>query len=188
MLAPKRLLNPSHSGLATPDDAHVAAAFPMKAVILSDDPDFALYATACLARVGRQARVNVQWTTKVWPINALNDSALKQSALEEASDAHLILLPESRAQSLPSCVFDWLRHWAVIRTVRDAAIGIVKDKPNLRNSVPASSTLAKLAQEHDLTIILDEEASAKNPVKLPIRIRSERMMALHVGHTRPLSL
>jgi hypothetical protein len=44
------------------------AAFPMKAVILSDDPTFATNAASTLVRVGRESGVNVEWTTKSWPM------------------------------------------------------------------------------------------------------------------------
>ena len=74
----------------------------MRAVIVCDDFAFAATAAATLARVGHQAGVNVQWTTKCWPMNALSDAMLAENALEETLDAHLIVFPARCAQSLPS--------------------------------------------------------------------------------------
>jgi len=48
---------------------------PMRAVVLYDDVMFAAKADATLRCVGNQAGVNVQWTIKCWPVNALNETA-----------------------------------------------------------------------------------------------------------------
>src|SRR5215470_10113768 len=103
----------------------IPASFCMKAVIISDDPAFASYATSTLARVGRQAGVDVLWTTKFWSIDSLNEPALAEKALVEASDAHVILFPAHRTHSLPDWIFNWLARWAAARTIQDAAVGII---------------------------------------------------------------
>jgi hypothetical protein len=155
----------------------------MKAVIICDDSAFVTNARSTLARVGRQVGINVQWTTKSWRINALSESALAQQTLVEASDAHLILFPEYQARSLPVWVFDWLRRWAACRTVRDAALGVIKDGDAAEFATPAFSDLSRFVREHDLSFIVDEAPPVKNPARIFVRLPSESEVALPVGQT-----
>jgi hypothetical protein len=155
----------------------------MKAVIICDDLAFATNAASTLERVGRQAGVNVQWTTKYWPINVLNEATMATRALVEASDVHLILFPEHHARSLPSWVFDWLGRWAACRTVRDAALGVIKDGNAGEFATPAFSDLSGFVREHDLSFIVDEAPPVKNPVGIFVRFPSESEVALPVGQT-----
>jgi hypothetical protein len=129
--------------------------FSMSAVVICDDLAFAASAGATLGRVGGRGDVNVQWKTKFWSINALNEAELAKKALLDALDAHLILFPARCAQSLPDWVFDWLNQWATLRRLRDAAIGVMADE------CPAElvklKPLLSFARMHDLAIVVDEQ-------------------------------
>lgn len=162
--------------------------FPMKAVIICDNLAFAANAASILARVGRQAAVNVRWTTKTWPMNALSESALAEQALVETLDAHLILFPEGQAQTLPPWVFDWLGSWAARRIVQDAALGVIKDGNTIGGGTVACPALADFAQKHGLSCIVDKEPAGKNSMRLPVRFPQERIMALHVPQTNSVTL
>lgn len=164
------------------------AAFSMKAIILSDDPAFASNAASTLARLGRQAGVNVHWTTKSWSISALQEPAVAENALVEASNAHLILFPEYRVHSLPHWICDWLAHWASVRTIRDAAVGVIKGENTANFAAPTFSELSRFTREHGLTFIVDENRPAKKSVRLPVQFPSERMVALHIAQTNPVVL
>src|SRR5262249_3372323 len=98
----------------------------MKAVVICDDFAAVTDVAKTLARVGQQAGVNVQWATKSWAINALNDASLARKALLEAFDAHLILFPAQCAKSPPAWLFDWLSRWAALRVIDNAALGVIK--------------------------------------------------------------
>jgi hypothetical protein len=132
-----------------------SASLSMSAVIICDDLVFRARAAATLERVGQRDELNVHWKTIFWPINALNEKELAKKALVDSLDAHLILFPARCAQSLPHWVFDWLDRWATMRTIRDAALGIMADE-----NVPERTKLTPLisfARTHDLTVIVDEQ-------------------------------
>ena len=155
----------------------------MKAVILCDDFAFTAHAAAALSRVGGQADLNVQWTTTCWPIDALKESALAEKALVEASDAHLILVPEHRVHSLPSWVFDWLSRWALHRTVRDAALGVVNAGNTAQLTEPTFPELSRFVREHSLTFIPAESPQARDPVGVSDPCSHERVVDLPVAQT-----
>ena len=152
----------------------------MKAVVICDDFAFAAKADATLQRVGYQAGVNVQWTIKCWPVNALNDSAPAEKALGETLDAHLILLPARRVQSLPSSVVDWLERWATRRQIDDAALGVINDGNAADLTEPVSPALSRLIRQYDLNFIIDEGPAPKDPVKLFVRFRCEQEVPLPI--------
>lgn len=158
-------------------------AFPLKAIVICDDLAFASYAASTLERVGRQAGINVQWTTKSWPMNALNESALAEQALAEASDAHLILFPEHHARSLPFWVFGWLDRWAARRSIRDAAVGVIKSENAARFASPLFSELSTFAREHGLSLIVDDDLPTGKRMRVPVRFPTESQIALPIAST-----
>jgi hypothetical protein len=155
----------------------------MRAVILGDDFAFTAHAAAALARVGRQADINVQWTTKCWPVNALNELAFAEKALVEALDAHLILFPENRAQSLPLQVLDWLSRWAARRTVQDAGLGVIKDGNAAQFTTSIVPELSRLARKHGLSFIVDKSSLVENPMRVLVHFQHEQPVALPVAQT-----
>src|SRR5215470_10624611 len=145
----------------------IPAAFCMKAVIISDDPLFASYASSTLARVGRQAGVNVHWTTKSWPIKALKEPASAEKALVEALDAHVILFPAHQTHSLPGWIFNWLARWAASRTIQDAAVGVISDEKSASCVTPLFPELSSFVRVHGLSLIVNDERPANDSAGLP---------------------
>jgi hypothetical protein len=156
-------------------------AFIMKAVIICDDFAFRAHAASALARVGNHAGINVRWTTKCWPINALNESALAEKVLVEALDAQLILFPESRAWPLSPTVFDWLNRWAARRTVQDAGLGVIKDGNEAQLTTSLVPELSSFVRQHGLSFIVDGGPPVRNPMRVFVRFQNEHQVALPVA-------
>ena len=159
---------------------HASDDFLMKAVIICDDFAFAAKANATLRRVGYRAGVNVRWTIKCWPVNALNETTLAKQALDETLDAHLIVFPSQRAQSLPSWVFSWLERWAARRHVQAAALGVISDSNAADLTKPVCPELSRFVQQHDLNLIIDGDR-AQDAVKLFIGFSCEREVPLPIA-------
>jgi hypothetical protein len=155
----------------------------MKAVIISDDPAFASYATSTLSRVGRQAGVEVHWTTKSWPIDALKEPVLAEKALIDASDAHLILFSAHRIHSLPDRIFNWLAGWAAKRTIQDAAVGVISDEKSARFAASTFPELSSFVRVHGLSLIVNYEPQRMS-ARLPDRFRPELALTLPSAETR----
>jgi len=158
----------------------------MKAVIICDDFAFAAKANATLRRVGYKAGVDVQWSVKCWPVNALNDTALAEKALAETLDAHLIVFPSRCAQSIPSWVCNWLERWAEQRTIRSAAFGVISDGTELTKEVDPE--LSRFIRQRDLNFIIDEERADQEPVKVRIDFSSERAVPLPIERSRSMDV
>ena len=162
----------------------IPAAFCMKAVIISDDPVFASYASSTLARVGRQAGLNVHWTTKSWRINALKEPASAEKALVEASDAHVILFPAQQAHSLPDCIFTWLARWAARRIIQDAAVGVISDEKSASFATPLFPELSSFVRVHGLSLLVNDVRPANDSAGLPDRFRPEPALTHPFDETR----
>lgn len=72
----------------------------------------------------RQSLENLQWarraapivSTRLWKLELLENSFLREQAAKEAAIADLILLAVSAVHTLPACVRKWLRRWAEYRS------------------------------------------------------------------------
>ncbi len=141
----------------------------MRALIVCDNFAFAAKATAALRRVGFGAGVNVRWTVKCWPVNALNESEVVKMTLGESSDVHLIVFSTHSARRFPLFLRDWLERWAALREVPDAALGVIRAADDSELAEPACSELRQFAKEHGLNFIIGEDLSTDNVRKLFIR-------------------
>jgi len=159
---------------------HASDDLLMKAVIICDDFAFAATANATLRRVGYRAGVNVRWTIKCWPVNALDETTLAKHALDETLDAHLIVFASQRAQSLPSWFFSWLERWAARRHIHAAALGIISDSNAADLTKPVCPELSRFVQQHDLNLIIDGDR-AQDAVKLFIGFSCEREVPLPIA-------
>src|SRR5262245_65488165 len=99
----------------------------MRAIIICDDIAFASKADAVLRTIGARREGQVVWEVKCWPMNALTDDALAARVLADSLDAHLVILPSSYAQSVPTSLLDWLKRWAVQRKICDAGLGFIAE-------------------------------------------------------------
>ena len=159
---------------------HASDDLLMKAVIICDDFAFAATANATLRRAGYRAGVSVRWTIKCWPANALNETTLAKQALEETLDAHLIVFPSRRAESLSSWVFSWLERWGARRHIHAAALGVISDSNAADLTKPVCPELSRFVQQHDLNLIIDGDR-ARDAVKLFVGFSCEREVPLPIA-------
>jgi hypothetical protein len=160
----------------------------MKAVILCDDFAFAAKANATLRRVGYQAGVEVQWIIKCWPVNALNDAVLAETALAEALDAHLILLPARRAQSLTAGLLDWFERWATLRRIPAAALGVLNEGNATDLIKSVCPELSRFIRRHHLNFILDGRGATQDAVQLLIGFSRERTVSIPIERSFSVGL
>jgi len=166
------------------DKGRTSVALRMKAVIISDDLAFAAKARAILRRVGRQPDLNVQWTLKCWQAEALNETALAQTALTESLDAHLVALPRRCACSPSSWLLDWLEQWMTQRRISDAALGVINDATSADGRNSLCPELSRIISHHKLKLILDESRVANDESKPFVHFSREREVLLPLQRTR----
>ena len=155
----------------------------MKAVVISD-VEFAAKACATLRRVERESAINVCWRVKCWQADAMKEAAFAEKALDETLDAHLLVLQACHARSLPLWLEDWIERWAALRKIEDAALGVINDASATVRINGVSPELSSLIGQHGLKLIMDECASAKNELQLPVHFSHEREVSLPLERPR----
>ena len=83
-----------------------------------------------------------------------------ENALIDAADAHLILFTERHSQFITSWICDWLKRWAVLRQIQDAALEVIGDGTRL--TVPVNSEVILLAEQLGLNFITGNAATVKD--------------------------
>lgn len=144
----------------------------MKALILHDDFTLAAKVEGTLQRAITRADTGVRWTVNSVPIDALVRPAAAERILVEALDVHLIVFAGNYIQLLPQWVFQWLDQWADMRSVPDAGLAVMDNKPQSTFGDVAPE-LSRFASKHQLTFINDEIAAPAKRAKLSIRDRLE---------------
>jgi hypothetical protein len=132
----------------------------MKALIVYADIASAANANAKLRHVGGRAGVRVRWIVKCWQVNAMREPVPFENALIDAADAHLILFAERHSRFIPSWICDWLKRWAVLRQIQDAALAVIGDGTSL--TLPVNSELILLAEQLGLNFITGNGATVKD--------------------------
>lgn len=95
----------------------------MNAVIIYDQFDVALKASTLLQDAAAEAGTSVGWHIQPWQMEQLLSKSSRKLALQDAVEAHLLLLAFRSPAALPSRLFvDWLEQWAASRTVEDAIL------------------------------------------------------------------
>jgi hypothetical protein len=152
----------------------------MKAVIFHDEFALTVRANSILRRIGQRPDVLVEWSVKDWPVMALSRAASAEAALLDALDAHLIMIPVRHALSQPLYFRDWLRRWAGLRRVADAALAVLGNTGFRRELCP---DLASFAQEHGLTFITSIAPAQNGTAKRRVRslLRREQAFPLALG-------
>jgi hypothetical protein len=135
----------------------------MKAFIVYADFASAANASATLRRVGASGDVRVRWIIKCRQVNVLREPGPFENALVDAADAHLILFAERHLQPIPSWVCDWLKRWALLRQIQDAALGVIGGGTGLE--LPGNSELILLAQQFGLIFITGNGATVKGATR-----------------------
>lgn len=140
----------------------------MKAVIFCEDSAFLTKARSILQRVGHRPEVNVRWTIKTWSVFDLARVATGKKALRGCADAHLIIISDKCARSLPPYLLEWLERWAAIRRIADAAVGVIGHAINSLVRTEVSTELRRLLEKHGLNLLISEAPALKRTAKLSV--------------------
>lgn len=94
----------------------------LRAVIIYDDFDAAIRATALLERVAARTDEVVKWDIKPWKFDVLKQPSLAALTGAVAANADLVVLALARAYPVPAELLAWLKNWAQQRRIQDAAV------------------------------------------------------------------
>jgi len=97
----------------------------LKAAVLYDDFDFAARTAARLERAARGADQALEWEIKPWRLDFLIPSSLAEVALDEISDADLMVVALCQTHVLPDSLLEWLERWARSRRNPDTALMVL---------------------------------------------------------------
>jgi hypothetical protein len=124
----------------------------LKAAVIYDDFDFAARAAALLERVAIRADEAMKWEVKPWRLDMLKPSSLADAALDETTDADLIVVTLRKTPSLPDELMGWLERWAMKQQTVDAAVMVLCPEENAA-STPLWRELKELAKRHGLPFL-----------------------------------
>ena len=124
----------------------------LKAAVIYDDFDFAARAAALLERVAIRADEAMQWDVKPWRLDMLKQSSLANVALDETTDADLIVVALRKTPSLPDELMGWLERWAMKRQTEDTAMMVFCPEENAA-STPLWRELKGFAEWHSLPFL-----------------------------------
>ena len=124
----------------------------LKAAVIYDDFDFAARAAALLERVAIHADETMKWDVKPWRLDVLKEPSLAGAALDETTDADLIVVALRKTHSPPDELRGWLERWAMKRQTEDAAIIMFCPEENAA-STPLWRELKEFAEWHSLPFL-----------------------------------
>ncbi len=101
----------------------------------------------------RQSLENLPWarrpapvvSTRLWKLELLENSFLREQAAKEAAIADLILLAVSSVHTWPACLRKWLRRWAECRSAHPCAFCLLT---GIKTSRQAGEPQARAALEN----------------------------------------
>jgi len=128
----------------------------MNAVIIYDDSAIAAKANAMLDRAARRADEALLWSVKPWKFDLLLRPPTADAALEDAEEAHLIVLAVRSQTEMSPWLLDWLEQWARRRQIEDAALAVFDGGKGDTLSAAASPILSQFAERHGLSFIFSD--------------------------------
>lgn len=146
----------------------------MNAIILYDDFELATKANAILGHAMRHTDETAQWNVKPLRVNLLTLTDLASAALDDAADAHLVVLALREAEPLHASLVDWLDQWAAHRQVADVALALFGGRSGVEQLAPATPELAHFAERNGLSFLFDESGPVKNESEVYARSLHER--------------
>jgi hypothetical protein len=99
----------------------------LEVVIVYEDLGTALRAKRSLEFLPRQVRAEGGMKTKLWKLDMLKVTFLREQAALEAAAADLIILSVHGASELPGEAQDWLRRWVDHQPGPSCAVGLLLD-------------------------------------------------------------
>ncbi len=143
----------------------------MNAVIVYDDVNFASKAQAMLGRAAHRADEALLWTVKPWRIELLILPPTASMALQDAAEAHLIVLAVRRPLHPSPRLVDWLEEWAQCRHVQEAALALFDGRTGDMLSETAAPELSRFAERHGLNFIFGDV----EPTEMESALLDQRM-------------
>ena len=128
----------------------------MNAIILYENFDLATSARDMLSKAAHRADGELRWTIKSWRLDVLLQPPSAEAALEEAADTHLIVLAMRNPTECSPGLLDRLEQWARGRQVGDGALALYDGGNGDAPSATTSPELARFAQRHGMSFILDD--------------------------------
>jgi hypothetical protein len=163
----------------------------MNAVIVYDDVAFASKAQAMLGQAAHRADAGLPWSLKPWRLELLILPPTAARALQDAAEAHLLVLAVRRPADPSPRLLDWLEQWACCRQFQDAALAVFDGESGDMLSGTKAPELSQfgdvgLAEEESALLVLSlhERAAAQTTTLLGIleQAPSDRYWAR--GHQR----
>jgi hypothetical protein len=140
----------------------------MNAVVIYESSEAARQANAILRRASDRADATTQWNVRQWRVELLGWPPFARRALDDAIEAHLLLLAIGNATEFPPELLNWLEVWAARREVQDAAMAVLDNTGGDTVSASVARVLHEFAERHGLSLIRGdvtsgEEESAAEP-------------------------
>ena len=149
----------------------------MNAMIVYDDVEFASKAQAMLERASHRADAALAWTVKPWRIELLLLPPTAAWALQDAAEAHLIVLAFRRPADPSPRLLDWLENWARRRQVQDAALAVFDGGNGDMLSGTAAPELSLFAERQGLSLIFGDVGPSQDEPALLVSYLRESPVA-----------
>jgi len=117
----------------------------LEVVILYEDLGTALRAKRALDLLPDKFRAHTDLSTKLWRVELLTDTLLRERAAVEAAAADVIILSLHGGSGLPAPVTEWLGRWLNHKQDRPYAIGVLLD-PELANTDGSKAAVVSVEQ------------------------------------------
>jgi hypothetical protein len=138
----------------TPQESEAGSEGAMNAIIIYDKCDLAVEVNAKLQPAENPAGAASSWRVKFWQVDQLLSATGTGLALQDAAEAHLIVLAVRGAAFMPSRFLDWLEQWIKCRAVDCATLAMFGGGGSGGAfSVPTARSLSRFADHHGLSFI-----------------------------------
>jgi hypothetical protein len=133
----------------------------MNAVIIYDKCDLALKANALLKNASDRAEAVALWDVKLWQVDLLLSGLNTELALQDAVDAHMIVIAIRNWPGMRSRLFDWLNKWAGCRFVQEATVALFDGAQGSTVSTTPAQDVARFAASHGLGLMYGDTRPRK---------------------------
>jgi hypothetical protein len=109
---------------------------------------------------------------------------MAEKLLDDAAEAHLVVISNEHAHSLPDGLRSWLEKWAVLPGIKPRAVGVFQDDNDRRSTSDAYTELRLLLEKHDLDLITDERRIQSAEGGLVARFAEESTQPVVIARQR----
>ncbi|MGC9941221.1 MAG: hypothetical protein ABSE48_05260 [Verrucomicrobiota bacterium] len=140
----------------------------MKALIIYQDFASAAKANSALQHAAQCQDVRVQWDVRPWRMDMLQFPPTATDALEDALDAHLIVIAGGCARSCSQWLQDWLEQWATCRQIEASALAVIGAGSTDKFWPRTGANLSEFAKRHGLSVIYDDRGTIEHGPLFPV--------------------